>query len=98
MITDQDITKLKEVFATKEDLNAQGQRFDKNLERLEVKMDQMEDRLSRSFNNAILSLQDNLLKVIQGQQHEHAAENIKWHRHDAWIKQIAEETNVTLKD
>jgi hypothetical protein len=86
MITDADIKKLKAVFATKDDLMAMEQRFDRkfatksDLKRFTTKDDlrSMEQRLKKEIVGAVVNyLQDNILPILN--EHDKRLDRLEKH-------------------
>ena len=105
MITDEDVEKLKTVFATKDDLNAFATKDDLNAfatknDFQELKHDFKEFReefdVVKENVQAILSILDKQSKPITELQQENAMSTGRLNRHENWIKQIAKETNIIL--
>jgi len=89
MITDQDITKLKEVFATKEalaDLALEVGELHDKIDALDFKVDSIESKI------------DGLTGLISASLEEHAAGAVAIARHTRQIKSLATHTGATLSD
>ncbi len=89
MISDQDITKLKEVFATKEavaDLSLEVGELHDKIDALDVKMDSIESKI------------DGLAGMIHASLEEHGAGAAHLSRHDRQINTLATNAGVTLPD
>jgi len=82
MITDKDVTKLKKVFATKDELH-------------DVKT---ELSIVKETVQAMYSLVDGLTKRFDDFFHEYVAINLKGDRHEKWIKFLAEKTHNNLPE
>ena len=80
MLKPQDIQKLTEVLATKEDIKA----LDERVSHLEETQDR------------ILSILDNLTKRVEDMHAEYVAVRMTMERHERWIKEIADKAGVTL--
>lgn len=101
MLNDEDIIKLKSVFATKEDI--QGMKDDIlsikgdvsfiKTDILEMKSDMAD--LKELVQGLIVSM-DGIAKAIGNLSVEYAAITSQLSRHELWIKQIAEKVGLNL--
>ena len=81
MLTDQDIQKMAQVFATKEDIK-------------DLKEDV--SGLRESLQSLITSV-DKLAKVIEDLRQEYVAVTVKVDRHEKWIQKIADKLGIKLE-
>ena len=82
MLTNKDIDKLLKVLATKEDI--------RQLQERAVNLEVSQQKL--------LTAMDRLAKAIEDQTREYAAMSVQLSRHEKWIRQIAKQAGVALKD
>ena len=94
MLTNEDIKKLKETLATKEDLAkiVTLEEFDQF--RKEVKQEFSE---LREVIQALTISVDKLAKAVEDMHQEFMAITAKVDRHEKWIKQIAEKLGLKLE-
>ena len=94
MLTNEDIKKLKETLATKEDLAkiVTLEEFDQF--RKEVKQEFSE---LREVIQALTVSVDKLAKAVEDMHQEFMAITAKVDRHEKWIKQIAEKLGLKLE-
>jgi uncharacterized coiled-coil protein SlyX len=112
MITDQDITKLKEVFATKDDLKGFATKealcaLDARVERLEMKVDGITEEVGdlkvgmgelNDKMDEMHSKMDRFLGNMDALQQDGAAGAVIFARHSRQIKSLAVHTGATLSD
>ncbi|MEO6536297.1 MAG: hypothetical protein ABIT47_01280 [Candidatus Paceibacterota bacterium] len=84
MITDQDITKLKTVFATKEDLAD-----------LAIEVGELKDSMDEKFTHLDVKL-DRFLGRIDRLDLENAAGAVAQYRHERHINALADHVGLTL--
>ena len=94
MLTNEDIKKLKEVLATKEDLAKllTLEEFDEF--KVEIKQDF--GSLRESIQALTISV-DKLVKAVEDMRQEYVVITGKVDRHEKWIQQIAEKLGVKLE-
>ena len=91
MLTNQDIKKLGEVFATKNDIKAE-------LIPLHQKVDALQndvDGLRESIQALSVSI-DKLVKSVEDLKQEYSLVVYQLDKHEKWIRQIAEKSGVVL--
>jgi|CXWL01.1.fsa_nt_gi hypothetical protein len=93
MITDTDITKLKRVFATKDELSELRADMQVGFGELHEKIDTVASAVGRIENTL-----DGIAGAIQDQRTENSAGAIHLARHDRHIEALALATSVTLPD
>ncbi len=81
MLDDNDIVKLMEVLATKEDIKELKEGF---------------DGLQEMVQALVVSV-DKLVKAVADLSQEYAMVTAKVDRHDKWLKQIAEKIGIKLE-
>ncbi|MDP3741597.1 MAG: hypothetical protein Q8R08_04740 [bacterium] len=91
MLTDQDITKLKEVFATRDEITANFVVVKSDI--ADIKKDV--EGLRESIQALTITI-DGLVKEIRLLREEYAAISNRIQRHETWIKQLAEKLGVNL--
>ena len=104
MITDQDVTKLKTIFATKKELNGGLKELDEKIDRVIEQMatkDDLNEVKEKVEENSkavhrILTIVEKLADPIQTIRTEYSAVSAQLERHDKWIKTLADETNIKL--
>lgn len=94
MLTNEDIEKLKETLATKEDLAkiVTLEEFDQF--RVEIKQDL--DALRESIQSLAVSV-DKLAKAVDDMHQEYVVITGKVDRHERWFHQIAEKLGIKLE-
>lgn len=94
MLTDEDIQKLKEVLATKEDMSKliTLDEFDQ----FRGEMKQNMNALRESIQGLSVSV-DKLAKAVDDLRQEYGAITIEVNRHQKWIQQIAEKLGIKLE-
>jgi|SRR5581483_3579588 len=104
MITDQDVTKLKKTFATKQELKKLETRSDEKFARLvsdiaDIKMDiaEMREQLI-TFADAIYTKIDGFLGRVSDMELEDKAATAHLDRHDRQIKALALNTKTILPE
>ena len=100
MITDQDVKKLSEVFATKADLRAFATKNDIKaaLIPLHEKVNALQDDidgLRETIQMLSVSI-DKLVKSVEDLKQEYSLVVHQLDKHEKWIKQIAEKAGVVL--
>ena len=102
MITDQDINKLKNVFATKEDLEAMKNEFATKEEFNELKTEfhDFKDHVVKHMATKTEMLEgfEKVLGAIQDLRDENAAGYATQKRHENWIKGIASHVDYDLNE
>jgi predicted nucleic acid-binding Zn-ribbon protein len=94
MLTDEDIKKLKEALATKEDLA--------KILTLE-EFGQFQREVKQEFSGLREAIQaltvsvDKLAKAVENMHQEYLALTVKVDRHEKWIQQIAEKLGIKLE-
>ena len=88
MLTDKDVTKLVEVFATKDEI--------RDIVREEVAEDLKEFKGSMELNLKTLHAVEGLASSIDAQKLVNAARDTQLSRHDVWIKHLAKKTDTQL--
>lgn len=94
MLTEEDIKKLKEVLAAKEDLTKilTLEEFDQF--KVEIKQDV--SGLRESVQALTVSV-DKLVKAVEGLRQEYAFVTVKVDRHEKWFHQIADKLGIKLE-
>jgi hypothetical protein len=87
MLTDKDIDKLMKVFATKADLDRALE------EKLDEKMAPLTELVHQTLNAV-----EGIASRLDREDLTNAARDAQLTRHDAWVRKIAQNTNVSLKD
>ncbi len=83
MLTDKDINKLMTIFPTRDEV--------RHIVREELEPMQ-------EMQQSVLSAVDKLATAIETQNLENAARDAQLSRHGTWIHQVADKTEVALKD
>lgn len=98
MISDQDIEKLKGVFATKDDLKGFATKED--LADLKLEVGELHDQVSgiEEKLDSVESKIDGLTGLIHASLEEHAAGAVAIARHTRQIRALAHHTNAVLPD
>lgn len=100
MITDTDITRLKETFATKSEMNKRFDAVDKRFDAVDERFEDMDEKID-SIAFAVGQIQntlDGIAGAIHDQQVENGAGAVHLARHDRHIAALALATNVALPD
>jgi|GEM_PF-1599137 len=103
MISDQDITKLKETFPTKEDFSELSVKVDgiqEELGDLKVEVGELHDKfdtLSNKFDSMESKI-DGMVGLLEASLQEHGAGAVHLARHDRHITALATHASVSLAD
>ena len=100
MITDQDITKLKTVFATKQELKDLDGKVDRVIEQMVTKQDFQELKMAIENTDEkvshLVTIVENLIEPIQTIKTENTVITSQLNRHDKWIKTLADKAKVKI--
>jgi DNA repair ATPase RecN len=94
MLTQEDIQKLKETIATKEDISRLSIEI-VNIKDTMATKDDLEG-LKEQFSRLVESI-DNYAKKVDDYYQEMVAMNSKLNRHEKWIQQIADKLEIKLE-
>src|SRR5262245_51305622 len=103
MLTNKDIEKLTEIFPTKGEVEIIVERavdrvFDQKFdEKFDEKFDQKFEEKIAPFRQEVMEGLDKIVTMIEKQNLPNAARDAQLARHDQWIHQIADKTDVKLK-
>jgi hypothetical protein len=92
MLTDQDIQKLKDVFASRDELVSI---FGTREELVQVQKEMVD---LKTAVHVLIDSVDKLTKSMEGLKIEYLAIAEKLKRHERWIQQVAQKTGVQLDD
>jgi archaellum component FlaC len=112
MLNDEDIIKLKSVFATKDDFkeiksdifefktetNNNFLRFDGEIGSIKADVQEVKSDMAdlKELVQALIVSTDNIAKAISDLRVEYSAISTQLSRHELWIKQIAEKVGLKL--
>ena len=101
MITNQDITKLKTIFATKQEFKELDEKVDRMASMMATKQElnelKVDVRETKSMVEGIVTSLDNfIIGPFKDMKEDYSAVSVQLDRHDGWIKTLAGKAGVKL--
>ena len=96
MITDKDIKKLTDAFATRKEFQSADTKILDEVFAVRKDLKDLEERMDQKFDKVLTSI-DNLAKLLSDYHQEMKMLSAKVDRHEKWILQIAEKLELKLK-